>query len=275
MGIAETSVDEGIAIVIFATVLFLILFGLVTFLRWLFRWLSGKPKPTKFESVLVVLHSEGQEAIDDWEESEDVRNFTQHLHNKLLGAKAGHVAEVIADVTELFFIFEGANAEQIWDLIQPEVQEYAPYQPKRVVIQRSKKNGGEIVLSSIPWQPGNKPAFEPPPEICIPEGLRRMYFTGRRFAVIGIVGLFLWNGYAMISGQSENDFFGTLSGKLSAYIVGSVMIFGFLLVLVSNIRIRTHTKSVGFQYQDSPNSHTLKWVLLAVILIFTSILIML
>lgn len=275
MWIAETSVGDGIAIVIFATVLFLILFGIVTCVKWVFRLISGKPKPEKSESVILVLHNEHQEEIKILEESEKIRNFALHLHWKLVEAKSGHLNKAFHDKAEFFLCFDGVSADEIWKWLESEVKDYAPSQPKRVIMQRSRNRGGETTLSEVPWQPGNKPAFETPTEIQIPEGLRRLYFTGRRFAVIGIVGLFLWNGYAMISGQSENDFFGTLSGKLSAYVVGSFIIFGLLLVLVSNMGIRAHTKSVGCPYADPPSSKILTWVLFAVIVIFVFMLLLL
>lgn len=263
------------AIVIFATVLFLILFGILTCVKWVFRLISGKPKPTKSESVVLVLHSEHQKGIEHLEELEKIRNFALHLHWKLVEPKAGHLNKAFHDKTEFSLCYEGDSADEIWKWLEVEVKDYAPSQPKRVIMQRTQKPGGETTLSELPWQPGNKPAFEQPTEIRIPEGLRRLYFTGRRFAVIGIVGLLMWNGYAMISGQSENNFFGTLFGKLSAYVVGSVMIFGFLLLLISNMGIRAHSKSVGCPYKDPPNSQILTWMLFTVIVIFVSILLLL
>lgn len=271
MWIADTSVGDGIAIVIFATILFLILFGLVTFMKWLFRLITGKPNPAKSESVLLVLDSDYQEHIEDWEEPEETTNFALYLHSKLMDVKAGRFIETFHDEKESFLCFAGVSAEQIWETLQLEVRNYAPSRPKRVIIQCSKKSGGEKIIPHVPWQPGKRLSYQPPPEAHIPERLLRLHDTGRRFSIYGMFGLFAWNAYTRISGQAEIDFFETTFGMISAYVVGSIMIFGLSLALVTGMRIRAFGKQVGSDHGDSPMENTLKYVLLAVVAIFGSV----
>jgi hypothetical protein len=268
MWLAQTSIGDGIAVVLFATVLFLILFGLVTCVKCLFRLITGKPNPAKLENVLLVLRSDCQEHNEDWEEPEEIRNFALYLHSKLLDAKAGHFADSFHDENESFLCFAGASADKIWVTLEPEVKNHAPSQPKRVIIQCSKKSGGEKIFPQIPWQPGEKPSFQPKPEAHIPERLLRLNDTGRRCAIYGTIGLFAWNTSARVSGQAENDFFETTLGMISAYVVGSIMIFGLSLALVTGMRIRAFGKQVGSYHGDSPMENTLKYVLLAVVAIF-------
>ena len=63
MWIADTTASDGIAIMAFATVLFLILFGIVSLAKWILRLLSGKPNPARMETVVLVL--ECKEFKDD------------------------------------------------------------------------------------------------------------------------------------------------------------------------------------------------------------------
>jgi predicted cobalt transporter CbtA len=79
MWIAETSTSDGIAIVLFATVLFLILFGIVAIVKWIFRLITGKPDPTKLETLVLVLKSKMHEGNVEPDNYEKIRIFAFYL----------------------------------------------------------------------------------------------------------------------------------------------------------------------------------------------------
>ena len=58
MWLAETSITDGIAIVIFPMVSFLILLGMVAFVRWFFRLISGHSVPAAVKVGSSSPHSE-------------------------------------------------------------------------------------------------------------------------------------------------------------------------------------------------------------------------
>jgi hypothetical protein len=190
MWIADTTVSDGIAIVAFATVLFLILFGIVSLAKWNLRLLSGKPNPARMETVVLVL--ECKEFEDDEGDEKvygDIRNFALYLQSKLAKEKAGHYSEINQVDDELFLCFEGPDANRIWDLLNVEIEAYSPAKPQRAILEHTRNGGGTRVLEPIAWQPGRKLDFQPLPEVGIPEKWLRLSLYGQMLSILGFSGL--------------------------------------------------------------------------------------
>lgn len=266
MWLAETSLSDGIAIVMVATVLFLLLLGSVVFVRWVFRIIFKRSAP---ETVILVFPHAYQEADDedgneDWENME---NFAWFLHTKLRENQLGHFAEYSCKGEEIWVVFKGADANQIWQMIHAEAKDKAPGIPLRVILKRSKKNGGQRIVDSVEWQPGS--VSLPRPEMpTIPETLIRLSQYGKVLTIVGIGGLFSWGIIRKLLKLSENEFRDTAFGNYSAWIIGTILIAGLSLKWYSNAKVRSLANQVGFSEDESPTSTVLKYVLLLVIMIF-------
>jgi hypothetical protein len=274
MWIAKTSAADGIAAVVFGTVLFLILFGFVTLVKWIFRLITGKPDPAKMESAILVLEYESRENAtedderEDYEDCEDIKKFALYLHSKLAEKQAGHLAGIDHEDNELFLCFVGADANRICESLNAEVTNYSPSKPQRVILKRAKKNGGTRIMDHLPWQPDHKLEFQPPPEMVLTEVWIRLSGISRVLTKSGLLGLLGWGIFRVSRGQAENEFMATGLGMFLAYLIGTVLVSGLSLALACNIRIRTMTKAAGFPHDDAPISNTLKHVLLVVLAIF-------
>jgi hypothetical protein len=276
MWIAETSVEDGIAIVVFATVVFLILLGFVAMVRWLARVVSGRPAPVKMETVLLVLDYEFEESEDEVDPSDDdqeINRFVMYLNSIIAEFSAGHVTEVSLEGDEMTLSISGPDAKRIWELLSTEVTNFSPHQPKRVIFERSKKKGGNQTLEEIQWNPGATLDFQLPPEVEIPESWVRLANAARVLSLFGVIGLFAWNASRSFLGKSEGEFMDTAIGMTSAYLVGIPLVFGLALALICSIRIKAITKAAGFDDLESSISRTLKYVLLIVIAIFATLLV--
>ena len=272
--LAKTSAADGIAIVVFATVIFLILFGIVSLVKWILRLMSGRPNPARMEAVVLVLETEICEENEEPKDYENIRIFAFYLHSKLAGKKIGQLADANHEDSEVFLHFVGPDASGIWNVLEGEVKEYSPTKPKRVILERAKRNGGAQVLDQIPWQPDRELDFQIPHEVKIPEKWLRLSNIGHLISVSGIVGLFGWKALRLCLGMTENEFMDSGLGMLSAYLVGVSLIFGLSLSLICSIRIKAITRAAGFFDVERSISNTLKYVLLIVIAVFGAILLL-
>lgn len=268
MWIASTTASDGIAVVAFASVIFLILFGVISLLKWIFRLITGKLDPEKTETVSVVLEKDFHEETGKPEEHENIRNFAFYLHSKLAEKKVGRLAGMIDGEDEMLLCFAGPDAGRIWDLLDGEVKKYSPTKPKRVILEREKQNGGTQVLEPIPWQAGRKPDCQIPSDMEIPQRWLRLSKIARTVGLSGIIGLFGWNALRMYLGKTENEFIDTDLGKSLACPVCIAMVLGLSLGLICNRRINAIKKAAGFGDVESSISNTLKYVFLSVIAIF-------
>ena len=277
MWIAKTTFSDAVAGILLATALFLILFGMVTLVKWILLLISGKPNPAKMENVVLTLEykcEEDQDEEEDKEESEQIRHFALYLQSKIMEKKAGHLSQAYQANDELFLRFTGSDATRIWNLLITEIEAYSPVRPQSAILERTKKNGGTRMIDQIAWRPAQKLDFRPPPEVAIPEVWRRLSGYGRVLSIAGFSGLIGWRVVRMSLGQTENEFMDTGLGMLLAYLAGAILVTGLSLGLICSIRFRTISKTSGFPnpYADSPASDTLKYVVLIVIAIFGLIL---
>lgn len=268
MWIAKTTTSDGIAIVVFATVIFLIFFGIVTLVKSVFRLISGKPDPSKMESVVLILQNEIRAGNEGVEDHKNIRIFAFYLHSKLAEKKIGQLADTNYEDSEFFLFFAGPEASQIWDLLNHEVKEYSPTKPKRVILERARKNGGAQVVDHIPWQPGRKLDFKIPPEVESPKRWLRLSNICRMVSASGIIGLFGWKILQLCLGKTEDQFMDTGLGIFLAYLVGTALVSGLSLSLICSIRIKAITRAAGFFDVEPSTSNTLKYVFLIVVAIF-------
>lgn len=272
MWIAKTSFTDGIAVVIFVTVLFFLLLGAVIFVRWIFRLISGRSEP---ESVVLVfpntyLDDEDEKEVED---SESLENFAWFLHTKLRGNQLGHFADVSYESEEILLIFKGGDANQIWQLIHTEAKDKVPKIPLRVILERSKKHGGQRIIEPIAWQ-ATSTCFPRPNLPTIPEALIRLSRYGKTFTIMGIGGLCSWGILRKHLKLTENEFRDTVFGNYSAWIIGILLIVGLSLKWFSYAKVRSFAKLAGFPPGESSTSTILKYVLLLVILIFGLVLVL-
>ena len=85
--IAITTIADTVAILVFATFLFLLGTGLVWLLGFLFRLIRGKPRPEEPQSLYVSF-----EAADEWEEEGNalgMQRFGDYLASRLRGKRLG------------------------------------------------------------------------------------------------------------------------------------------------------------------------------------------
>lgn len=268
MWIAKTTIADGIGGVVFATVIFLILFGIISLVKWFFRLISGKQNPSKMETVALWLETDITEYRKQHEDYEAIRVFALYLHSKLAEQKIGQLTGANRSHPELVLYFAGPDASRIWDLLACEVTEYSPTKPLRVLLKRTNKMGGTQILENIPWRPVKKLHFQIPSEIEIPEKWLRLSNISQRVAISGILGLFGWKLLRLYHGMTENEFMETTLGMVSAYIVGLAVISGLTSKLICMRRLNAITRIAGFYDVESSTSNTLKYVLLTVIAIF-------
>jgi hypothetical protein len=264
MRLAETSLSDGFAVVIVATVLFLLLLCAVVFVRWVFRLICGRSNP---EAVILVFPNGCQESENENEGREILENFAWFLHTKLRENQLGYFAEFSHEGEGILVFFKGADANQIWKTIQSEAIDKTPERPLRVILERSKKNGGQRTIEAVAWQPAS--ISLPRPELpTIPERWIRLVFYSKILTNLGIGGLFSWGILRQFLKLSENEFRVNSFGNYSAWIIGTLLIAGLSLKWFSHVKIRSFVKQAGFPADESSTSTILKYVLLLVIIIF-------
>ena len=266
MLIAETTLSDGIAIVVFATAIFLFFFGIFSLVKWLFRSISGNPNPAKLETVLVVL--ELPEDGDEQEAREKVDNFIWYLQPKLAAEKAGYFHTALIGANEVFLQFRGIEAEGIWNLLGPELTNHSPCKPLRVTLDRAEIHGGQRTIDPISWRPGSDMGFQIPPKPEIPKHWLLLSRVARALTAFGGLGISVWEVIQKSKGMSENEFSNTGLGTALAYLSGTTLVGGLSLGVLSSRRIQAVQKDAGFPCNDSSLSTTLKYVLLTVIAIF-------
>ena len=269
--IAATKSSDVVAILIFATVLFLILFGIVSLVKWIVRLIGRKPNPAKVQTAILVFDSESR-ADDEDEEDEELVRFARFLHSKLSGKNAGRFAGSIAGDGESLLCFEGPDANRIWEILSDDVKDCAPVRPLRVILRQTRKKSGERTIDPVPWHPVRQFDYQEPAETEIPEKGLRLSWYGERLSITGIIGISGWNILRNCSGKSENEFRDTPLGDVSAYLVGGILVLGLSMTLISSLRIRALTKSEDSMSWETPMENSLKYVLLIVIAIFGLIL---
>jgi hypothetical protein len=270
MLIATTSLSDGIAIVAVATVLFMFLLGTVAFTRHVFRIICGR---TAAQTVILVFPNSCEEKNGDSfrEDEERLENFSWFLHAALRESKLGYLSEVWHDVEEIWVIFKGGDANQIWQKINTEAKDRAPGIPLRVILERARKNNGRHIIQCVEWTPTT--ICLPRPDLpAIPEACIRLSSYGRTFALLGIGGMSVWKFARMHLNLSENEFRDTALGNACAWFFGILLITGLSFILISSVWNRSLEKQAGFPTDDSSASSLLKYVLLLVVLIFLLIL---
>lgn len=270
MLIADTTLSGGIAIVEFAAVLFLILFGIVYLLKWFFRWISGKPNPAKLETVSLVF--EIPENANEQELREEIDNFVWYLQPKLAAKKIGLFHSLSIVNNELVLQIRGFEAECIWGLIEFDLTKKSPCKPLRVIMDRSEIHGGQMTIDCIPWTPESNPSFQVPSKPEIPKHWLFLSRVALALMSFGVLGIFVWEAIQRSKDLSENQIRNTGLGSVLAYLFGTTLIAGLSLGWLSSRRIQVIQKGAGFSCGDSLLSTTLKYVLLMVIVIFGLIL---
>lgn len=274
MWIAKTATSDGILVVVFAAVLFLILLGIVGLVKWTFRKVTGKSATTEMEEVVLVLDKDLRDRKGELEEHGNLRTFASYLHSKLAEEKIGQLAGMIDGESEMLLCFAGPDAGRIWDLLKGEVREYSPTRPMRVILERAHQNGGTQALESILWQSDRKSDCPISSDGEIPRSWLRLSRIARTVSLSGIIGLFEWNALRMYLGKTDNEFGDTGLGMFLGYSILIVLISGLSLSLICSRRLDSIRKAAGFFDGETPTSDTLKYVLLAVIAIFGLIFIL-
>ena len=272
MWLADTSLSDAIAVVIFATVLFSLLLGAVVLVRWAFRVIRRRSAP---EAVILVFPTgcPEEENEDGNEDRENLENFAWFLHTKLRENQLGHFAGFSYVGEEILVPFEGADANRIWQIFHAEAKDKAPKMPQRVILEHSKKNGGQRIIDMVPWQLASTPL--PRPTLpSIPETWIRLSFYSQVLTIGAIGGLFSWGIVRKLMKLTENEFRDTILGDYSAWVIGILLIAGLSSKWVCSIRIRSIEKQAGFPTGESSTSVILKYVLLLVALIFSLVFVL-
>ncbi|MCP5547048.1 MAG: hypothetical protein H7A50_06715 [Akkermansiaceae bacterium] len=266
-----TTISDGIAVVIFATMLFLLLYGIVVVVKAVSRWVFRMPNPSRVDSL--ELYVEHNDYADDGDEDGDLlQRFLLHANETLVESKAGHLSGVEELANEELLAFEGRDVDEIWIVLEDVVNRGCPKRPLRVVLHTGGRKGDTRTIESIAWQPDPEYRLEWTPPAEKSETWDRVGDWGRMLSFLGIAGLLGWNVIRRLHGKSENGFRETIPGAVFAWLVGSVLVIGLSITLIVSIRSRVILKRRGFPSGDTPTENTLKHVLLLVILIFAAVL---
>ena len=139
--IATTTIADGIAIIVFATILFLLGSGGLWLLKFLCRGIRGKPQPVDPQSICVSF-----EAADEWDEKGnllEMQRFADYLTSRLQGQRLGEFDGGEFGGKRVGLHFYGPDAKRMWEVLEGEVRTHAPERPLEVVFDFGKKRGGD------------------------------------------------------------------------------------------------------------------------------------
>ncbi len=234
MTIAATSASDGIAIVVVATVLFLIGLGILGLLKFLFRLILGKPRAVEPQSVCVSF-----ERVDGWLGEGAVQEFKQfsaYLETRVRSGKLGGFDGGEFEKEGVRIYFHGPDAERIWERIEADVRAYAPARPVEVRFDLGKKRGGRKVVGIAedgPRHPEDLPDFEIPEPAT---GISLAWTVAGRIATClwlsSMAGLFLSWFFQKVTGTSEREMMQSGIGSFVAFTLSGMFVVGMVLALV-------------------------------------------
>jgi hypothetical protein len=232
--IATTTIADGIAVIVFATILFLLGAGGLWLLKFLWRCIRGKPQPVEPQSICVSF-----EAADEWDEEGNVlemQRFADYLASRLQGPRLGEFDGGEFGGKRVGLHFYGPDAKRMWEVLEGEVRTHAPERPIEVVFDFGKKRGGRQVVDladDSPHHPQPLPEFEPQePDTGITPAWTLAWRIGNLLWLTGFLGLFLSQCVRWTTGISEGEMTRSRIGSFVVFTLSGMFIGGMVLTLV-------------------------------------------
>ena len=244
--IATTTSGDIIVIVTFATILVLVVTGILAAMKWLMRVMQRKPRPIPRQSVGVVFQmikpwKQDEDEEGEFEEAEsrigyEIRKLSAYLEWRLQSDQIGEfdVGKVEGERVSLFFF--GPDARQIWDKIEADVRTYSPVKPLEVRFDFGRRRGGKVIqdiASDAPHDPKPIPDFERwDPPLVISPIWRLLLKSGAWSALLGFLGLFLNSLGRKVAGISEKE---NMRSGFDAFVIlglSGMFVIGIILCLI-------------------------------------------
>ncbi len=255
MMIATTSTGDVIAIMVFATVLFLIGLGIVTFLKFLVRVIRRKPRPVEPQSVCVYFEMAADWEVNDEDELDETETgewhemveFASYLEAKVRTEQLGDFDGGAVEGNRMALYFYGPDAKRIWESIEGEVQAYAPAKPLEVRFDLGRKTGGREIVNianEVPHSPKPLPDFvkvTSEAEAVSPTW-SMVARIGGWLTVIGFLGLFLNSLGRKLAGVSEREVMDSGFGAFVVFGLSGMFIAGLVLRLIFTCHVQRISK---------------------------------
>lgn len=254
--IATTTIADGIAIMVFATVLFLLGAGVLWLLKLLFRLIRGKPRPVEPQGVCVFFEMDGSWKRDADDEDEldetgegggsEMMRFASYLESRIHSERLGDFDGGVVEDRRVGLYFYGPDAKRIWERIEEDVRTYAPAKPLEVRFDLGKKRGGKQVVNIAddpPRQPETLPDFEKwNPAAVVSSAWTMVFRMGGALTLIGFVGLFLNSLGRKVAGVSGQEVMRSGTGAFVVFGLSGMFILGMVLCLIFVCHIQQVSK---------------------------------
>lgn len=254
--IAATAIAETIAILAFATALFLLGLGVLALLKLLLRLILRRPRPVEPQGVCVVFEMseawkwnvDDEEELDMSEEGScsEMQRFVSYLESRIHCEPLGDFDGGIVDGKQVKLYFYGSDAKRIWGEIEMDVRNYAPSIPLEVRFDLGKKRGGKQVVNianDAPRRPEALPDFERwDPAPVISPAWRRVIRIGAWLTVLGFVGLFLSDLGGKVAGVTDQEVMKSQAGTFVVFGLSAMFIVGMILCLVYTCHVQRIAK---------------------------------
>lgn len=231
--IATTTIADTVAILAFATFLFLLGAGGIGLLKFLFRVIRGKPRPEEPQSLYVSF-----EAADEWKEEGnalEMERFGDYLASSVRAKRLGEFDGGEFEGKRVGLYFFGPDARRMWEEIELDVWTFAPERPLEVIYDFGRKKGGRLVVNIAedgPRQPQPLPEFEiTEPDTEISPAWTQALHIGNLLWLGGFVGLFLCLLVRIITGTSEREMMRSGIGSFVVFAFSGMFIGGMVLTL--------------------------------------------
>lgn len=266
--IAATTIGDGIAIIVFATILFLLGVGVLALLKFLIRVILRKPRPVEPQGVCVVFEmaEPWKLDVDDEEELDEtadgggyeMQRFASYLESRIRSEKLGDFDGGVVEDSRVELYFYGPDAKRIWEKIETDVLTFAPAKPLEVRFDLGKKRGGKQVVGiahDTARQPEILPDFEKwNPVATVSPAWTRMFWVGVWLALIGFGGLFLNSIGRKAAGVSEQEVMRSASGAFVVFSLSGMFILGMILCLIC----ASHVQRISRRPSPGPVGRTMQ-----------------
>lgn len=244
--IAATTIGDGIAIIVFATIMFLIGVGVLALVKFLIRVILRKPRPMELQGLCVFFEMaeawkrdvDGEEELDESEDGGgyEMQRFASYLESRIHSEQLGDFDGGVIEDRWVGLYFYGPDAKRIWEKIETDVLTYAPAKPLEVRFDFGKKGGGKQVMTIAddrPRQPETLPDFKKwNPVAVVSPAWTRVFRIGAWLALIGFAGLFLNSLGRKAAGVSEQEVMRSASGAFVVFSLSGMFILGMVLCLI-------------------------------------------
>lgn len=258
---STTSASDFIAVMVFATFLFLLGMGLKWVLKSLFRLISRKSRPAEPQSMCIDFA-----AAEDWEEEGNMlymERFAEYLASKLQSKGLAEFDGGEAEGERVSLYFFGPDAKRMWEEIEDDVRTYAPLKPLEVAFASGGKKG-ERVVEAIAEVGPRKPL--PFPKFKVAAHRAGISPT---WGLIGRIGTFLWlTGLAgLFLSWVFRIFHGVTEEEVMRSGFGAFVIFSFSGMLMGGLVIAlvcaNHTQATAKRPNPGPVTRSQQGILLS------------